>query len=151
MVEVETRPVSITLRWLKAEEACRSQVDLFRDTFGESADVSRAAATEAARAGLDVDWLAARLLDDPARRAYEEARATARRAYEEARAPARRAYEEARAPARRAYEEAMATARRAYDEAMAPARRAYDEATATTRRAYEEARATALCNLLGLM
>ena len=57
--------------------------------------------------------------------------------------PARKAHEEATATAWKAHEEAKATAWKAYEEATAPALKAYEEATATAWKAYEEATATA--------
>jgi hypothetical protein len=81
--------------------------------------------------------------DAPARKAYDEACASALKAYSEACAAAWKAYNEACAPALKAYDEAQATARKAYDEACASALKAHDEAQATARKAYDEARAPA--------
>lgn len=92
-------PKKITVRWLRSQGACEDQVKLFRHTFGDSAELSRAAASKAVVAGLDLDWLANRLLPATAWRPYREARATAWRAYEGATATAWRAYEEAKATA----------------------------------------------------
>jgi len=83
------------------------------------------------------------LLDETARKAYNEATAQARKAYNEARAQAEKAYCEATAPAGKAYNEATAQAGKAYDEATAQARKAYDEARAQAEKAYDEARAQA--------
>jgi hypothetical protein len=140
----------ITREWLEEHEACDDHVEKFAATFGDEAELTRANAIKAARAGLDIDWLAGKLLDATALRAYEEAKVPAWRAYQEAKAPAWRAYQEARAPAWRAYQEATAPALRAYEEARAPAWRAYQEAETTALRAYEEAKATALCDALHL-
>jgi len=71
----------------------------------------------------------------PARKAYDEARASARKAYNEAIAPARKAYDEATASARKAYNEAKAPASEAYDEAITSAWKACNEAIASAHRA----------------
>ena len=140
----------VTVEWLKSQEACSDQVALFEATFGQSAKITKCNLLKATSAGLSTDWLARRCLKGKARRAYEEAIASAWRAYEEAIASAWRAYEEATAPASRAYNEARTTASRAYEEAIAPARRAYEEAIAPARRAYNEATAIALWDALKL-
>lgn len=118
----------VTVEWLRERYACEEQVELFAAAFGAAADISRANAALAARAGLDLDWLANELLGALALRAYKKARATAWRAYKEAAAPARRAYSEAKTPAWQAY----------------------PETTATAWRGYDEAKATALCDAIGL-
>ncbi len=131
---------AVSREWLEGEGACEDQIELFAATFGASAELTRENAIKAARAGLDIDWLADRLLAPPAWRAYEEATA-----------PALRACHEAKATARRAYEEATAPALRACHEATASARRTCHEARATALRAYQEAMATALCDALNLL
>ena len=85
---VAARPMEITAEWLEAADACEEQVELFRATFGERAELTRSDALRAARAGLDLEWLTGRILPAPARRAYKEAMATALRAYKEAMATA---------------------------------------------------------------
>ncbi len=142
MIATELR--EITVEWLEEHEACEDHAEKFVATFGDRAELTRANVVRAVRAGLDIDWLAPRLLDAPALRAYEEVRVTAWRAYKKATAPAWRAYKEAMAPALRAYEQVAAPARRAYKEATAPALRAYEEAKAAALRAYEEASSAAL-------
>ncbi len=82
MLATELR--EITCEWLEEHEACEDHVEKFAATFGDRAELTRANAVRAVRAGLDIDWLATRLLDAPARRAYEEATTLAWRAYEEA-------------------------------------------------------------------
>ena len=61
----------ITLTQLKG--ACPEQRALFRRVFPKGAPVDEATALKAVAAGLDVYWLAARLLPAPARKAYDEA------------------------------------------------------------------------------
>src|SRR5919109_1421725 len=105
--------MKLTAEILQKKGACKEQVDLFAQLFPDGGEVT-AAACRAVAHQFDWDWAANHLLPEPARRAYEEATATAWRAYQEARATARRAYQEATATARRAYKEARAPARRAY-------------------------------------
>ena len=94
---------TITLAMLEGdnptgEVACTKQRAAFARLWPNGAKVNLRNAKRAMRAGLDIFWLR-NLLDDSARRTYDEAIAPARRAYGEARAPARRAYGEARATA----------------------------------------------------
>jgi len=142
-------PKAITVRWLKRRYACADQIKQFRLVFGNQAELTRTNALLAASAGLDMDWLASRLLSVTAQRTYAEAVATAQHTYAEAVATARRTYAEAVATAQHTYAEAVATARRTYAEAVATARRTYDEAVVTARRTYAEAAAEALCDQLG--
>lgn len=58
---------TVTVKWLKRRKACSDQVDLFAATFGEDAAVSltRESLRTAIRAGLNTEWLTARLLPRP--------------------------------------------------------------------------------------
>ena len=113
--------MKITEDYLRRRNACLKQTNLFVETFPDGAEITLDNLLTAAKAELDVDWLARRALSGPARAAYAEAKAAARAACHRAMAPARAAYDEAMAPARAAYEEATAPARAAYDEATARA------------------------------
>ena len=79
--------MKITVAFLRKHGACADQVALFAETFPDGAEATAESLLLAARAGLAIDWLA-RFVPAPARRAYDEARATAWRAYDEARATA---------------------------------------------------------------
>ena len=101
--------MTITLKQLRRKGACEPQVQLFKTTFGQSAEVNLETALKMADK-FDWNWAAANLLPAPAWKAYDEARAQASKAYKEATAPAWKAYEEARAQASKAYDEATAIA-----------------------------------------
>ena len=138
--------MKITKEYLKSLNACSEQVCLFSKTFPNGTLITRSACKKAARAGLDLSFLATRIFNAPARKAYNEAITPARKAYNEAFTPARKAYEEARAPALKAFDEARAPALKAFDEAFASARKAFDEAITPARKAYDEARGVAFYN-----
>ena len=116
----------ITLEILKAKNACRDQIELFQETFGDAVEVTQENCLKAARASLDFGCL----LDRKQRAAYEVAKAPLWAAYREAEAPLLAAYEEAEAPLLAAYEEAKAPLWAAYEEAEAPLLAAYEEARA---------------------
>jgi chromosome segregation protein len=117
-----------TLQMLIDAKACSKQVALFRETFGDSVNVTVAKARKVAG---EFDWdFARRFLDAPAQAAYLAATAPAQAAYDAAKAPAQAAYDAAKAEAWAAYLAAMAEAWAAYDAATAPARAAYDAAKA---------------------
>ncbi len=137
MIATELR--EITREWLEEHAACEDHVEIFSATFGDRAGLTRANAMRAAKAGLDIDWLAKILLDSRTWWAYMLAIGPTWRAYMRADSRAWRAYQEARAPTWRGRDEAEAEAWRAYKRAIAP-----------TWRAYEEAAAGALCDALNL-
>jgi len=139
---------TVTLAWLEKLGACNDHIELFAKTFGDSTAVTPEAITRAAAVGLDLDWIAERIITATALKAYKEAKAPAWKAYEEATAPALKAYEEGAATAFKAYEEGAATAFKAYVEAEATAWKAYKEATATALKSHKEAKATALIEII---
>jgi hypothetical protein len=73
----------ITVKMLKSKDACFSQVKLFQDLFGDAVEVTRELCLKHA-SDFDFNWAAMNLLNTSARRAYEEAVASAWRAYDEA-------------------------------------------------------------------
>ena len=76
---------TVTLQWLKKHGACTDQVELFAKTFGDSSvAITPESIERASNVGLDINWVATRILTPPALKAYEEAKATAWKAYEEA-------------------------------------------------------------------
>ena len=119
----------LTAARLEAANACREQVALFRETFGESAAITRANWRKALAAGLDTNW-SVHLLDAPALAAYHVADASAWEAYRAAIAPAWEAYRAADASAWEARDAAIAGAWEARDAAIAGAWGAYRAAIA---------------------
>lgn len=59
--ELPELPAEITAAQLEDMHACVRQVELFRATFGEAAEVTAANLRLARRVGLDVGWLAKRV------------------------------------------------------------------------------------------
>ena len=131
---------TIKLETLIKLNACQNQVDLFKETFGESVELSEAIAKEFG-SKFDINWAANNLLNEEQLNAYQEAKAPFLKTYEEATAPLLKTYQEAKAPLWKAYEEARAPLLKAYQEANAPLWKAYQEAKAPLWKAYEEARA----------
>ena len=123
---------TITVKQLKANDACEDQVKLFQETFGDTLELkSKDHALKLAKAMVnkfDFDWAAWNLLNDF--KAYEEAREPLLKAYEEARAPLYKAHEEAEEPLYEAYREDIVPLLKAYMEARAPSYKAYEEAGA---------------------
>lgn len=58
------KPKRITLRWLKAHDACESQVDIFKRVFPRGADITNANIAKARRHRLQINWLALKVSDD---------------------------------------------------------------------------------------
>jgi len=140
--------MKITIAQLKKLKACDDQVELFKATFGASAEVTLENCLIAAKVELDFDWAARNLLNPAQKAAYEAAKAQARAAYEAAEAPVRAAYEAAEASARAAYAAAEAPSRAAYKAAKAPAWAAYEAVKASAWAAYEDAKARAFFKAL---
>ena len=118
---MKKKPVSITLQTILDFHPCDpTAVEKF---FGnhQSLKITLANCKRAAKAGLDLNWLAKNWFKAPAYKAYQEAIAPAYKAWQEATAPAYKAWHEATAPAYKAYQEATATAYKAWQEATAPA------------------------------
>ena len=84
---------TIKLETLIKLDACENQVDLFRETFGESVELTEAVAKEFA-SKFDIHWAANNLLNEEQSKTYEEANAPLSKAYQEAVAPLWKAYEE---------------------------------------------------------
>ena len=124
--------MKITKKTLVELKACTEQLELFEKTFPNGTSVTLRACRRAIKADLQLHWLADRLFDASAQKAYYEATATARKALNEAVAPANKAYYEAVAPAQKALNEATATAHKVYDEAVAQA--FYSACKATAKR-----------------
>jgi len=54
--------MKITTAWLRRRRACSYQVALFEDEFGDEAEITEANLARAAELGLDLSWLALRVL-----------------------------------------------------------------------------------------
>ena len=78
--------MKVTVAQLTKLNACRDQVDLFIKTFGQEVEVTEASCLIAARAGIDIDWAAQKLLTPKQRQAYKDAKAPLWQAYEDAKA-----------------------------------------------------------------
>ena len=89
--------MKVTVAQLTKLNACRDQVDLFIKTFGQEVEVTEASCLIAARAGIDIDWAAQKLLTPKQRQAYKDAKAPLWQAYEDARDQLLQAYKDARA------------------------------------------------------
>jgi hypothetical protein len=112
--------MTITLKMLRKAGACSLQVDLFRDTFGESVEVTESLLI--GHAGkFELDFAARKFFRAPALAEYEKARDAALAEYEKVRAPALAEYEKGRAPAWAEYEKASAPALAEYAKARAMA------------------------------
>lgn len=55
-------PLTITRKWLDQHGACKDQADLFERIWPEGVAVTEEALVDAAKVGLNLDWLAERVL-----------------------------------------------------------------------------------------
>jgi phage tail protein X len=110
MNAITITPTHITLEFLEKAKACTDQVEIFKKTFPEGAEITLENLMVAAEHHLDLNWLANKILDAPAWKVYEKTRAPAWKVYEETRAPAWKVYEETLATAWKVYEKTLATA-----------------------------------------
>jgi len=115
------KPIVLTAEWLDQQDACEDQAALAILYFGERATMTRTMLHECAALGLDLDWLAERILTPKQRAAYQQATATAWAAYQQATAPALAAHEQATNTARATFQQATAAAWATYQQATAPA------------------------------
>ena len=123
--------MKINSNWLRENDACPDQVELFESTFGSSAKITLPNIQKAVRAGLNLSWLVPHLLSPRGFKAYKKALAPALKTFDKALAPAWKAYNEATATAQKTYEEAKAMAWKTYEEAKAMAWKTYEEAKVT--------------------
>jgi len=91
--------MKITAQMLTDKNACKSQVDIFRAEWPDGCTASLRMAKRVAELKLDLDFFARHFLSAPARKAYEDAEATAWKAYDDATATAWKVYQDATAPA----------------------------------------------------
>jgi hypothetical protein len=103
---------------LRNASACSDQVDLFRERFGESVDVTEATCLAVADL-FDWYWAAAHLLPAPALAEFDRATATAHAEYLRATATDWAEYYRATATTHAEYQRAVAPARAEYARAQA--------------------------------
>lgn len=108
-------PDRISADWLRGLGACSEAVAIFRKRWPKGAPVKPETVIRAVNLGLDMNWLALRILTDITFRQYREAEKPALRAYYDAMFTATafsswKAYREAKAPASKAYREATVKA-----------------------------------------
>ena len=139
--------MKITIQQLINKDACQSQVDKFRELFGESVDVTPELCLSVA-SEFDWDWAARNFLSAAALKLYKETRAAALKLYEETRATALKLYKETRADACKLYKETSAPAWKLYEETCAAAWKLYEETCAAAWKLYEETRAAAFGKLI---
>lgn len=70
MITTRRLPQAITLRWLRRHGACDGWEPTFRELFPDGAPVTLEAALKGYEAGLDVVWVAVRLLRRPEQREF---------------------------------------------------------------------------------
>jgi hypothetical protein len=153
------RKRTVSVKWLRHRKACGSQVELFQETFGESAPITRENLIRAAEAKLNLGWLAWDILDDPGIGEYTEAAYLATmesfKAIRAARIIHRKAITVAdaayfKSTARDSNQEALIAANSAHRKAVNYANMKYQQATTTANEICRKATATALADLLGL-
>ena len=121
--------MKLTANDLEKANACHSQIDLFREHFGDGGTVTLAKVRKVA-ALFDWDWAAEHLLSPKSWAEYRRALASALAEYNRATASAWAEYDRARAPALAKHDRARAAAQAEYDRATAPALAEYQRAKA---------------------
>jgi len=161
---------TITMQYLKDQQACPEQVELFAEIFGLRAELSRENLLKAALANLNISWLAPRLLTGPELGKYNKLVRDADITFaidsmpatlvrEAIVAPAWLAFEASRKAAYEAfiaggscdaYDETVKLAERAYNEAVAPAHQFFNETVAPARLIRDTITANAFADAWGL-
>jgi hypothetical protein len=95
----KTLAKTIELWQLKKLKACDSHVEIFRVTFGQTAELTLENCIKGVKADLDVDWFAHKVFTAPAWEQYETVIAPAWEQYETVIAPALEQYETVKATA----------------------------------------------------
>ena len=113
--------MKITLRNLKAKGACEEQVALFKETFGQSVEVTEETCDKAVKAGLDFNWASANLLSRTQLAEYDRVQGLARAEYERVQGPALAEYQRIRGPAWAEYKRIEGLARAEYMRIEGPA------------------------------
>jgi cell division septum initiation protein DivIVA len=99
----------LTTQDLQRAKACRSQIDLFREHFGEGGTVTLVKVRKVAHL-FNWDWAARRLLSHSASAEYERVTASAQAEYDRLSAPAWAEYDRVRASALAEYDRVTASA-----------------------------------------
>jgi hypothetical protein len=99
--------VILTLQQLKNKRACQGQVDLFRQTFGESVEITPALC-ESVAARFDWNWASANLLTPAASAEYERIQGPAYAEYKRVQGAALAEYERVEGAAYTEYERVCA-------------------------------------------
>ncbi len=150
---MKTKSRILTLQQLCDIGACDTQVELFKQHFGDSVLVTVARAKKFSTV-FDFNFAARHFLSAAALKVYDDARAREWKVYEDAYAVARKVfddacarewkvYNDARAREWKVYEDAYAVARKVFDDACARARKVCDDARAAAWKVYDDARAVA--------
>jgi cell division septum initiation protein DivIVA len=92
------KPRILELQTLVNNDACAEQVELFKQMFGNSVEITPELCVSVADK-FDFTWAVRHLLSPAARADYERVRAPARAEYERAKESVRADYERVRAPA----------------------------------------------------
>ena len=103
------KAMKLTANDLVKAKACRSQIDLFREHFGDGGTVTLAKVRKVAHL-FDWGWAAQHLLSEASYAEYERATASASAEYQRAKASASAEYERAKASVWAEYERATASA-----------------------------------------
>jgi hypothetical protein len=117
----KTLAKTIELWQLKKLKACDSHVEIFFDTFGQTAELTLENCIKGVKVGLDLDWFAHKVFTAPALEQYRTFKATALEQYETVKATALEQYETVKAPAWEQYETVKATALEQYETVKATA------------------------------
>ena len=134
---------TLTIKDLRAADACEKQVKLFEQHFGDGGTVTLAKVRKVASL-FDWNWAALHLLSPAGRAEYNRATAPALAEYNRAIAPAWAEYNRAIAPALAEYNRAIAPAWAEYDRVTASAGYAeYDRVIASARAEYYRVTASA--------
>ena len=137
----------VTVEMLERLDACRDQVKLFRATFGEAAELTEGNGMKAAATGLDIYWLAFRVLTGERLAEYKRVRAAASAEYQRVTAPAWAEYQRVTAAASAEYQRVTAPAWAEYQRVTAAASAEYQRVRAAASAEYKRVRAAAFVRL----
>lgn len=121
----------ITLAQLIKHDACREQVELFKERFGEFVVVTEELAASVSQ-NFVFDWAARNLLSDSASDTYQKACNTACAKYRKARDAAQTKYEKVCDVSYAEYEKARAAGEIEYEKVVGPALAKYNKECAVT-------------------
>jgi hypothetical protein len=139
--------MTITVKQLRMMKACDSQVELFKQTFGESVELTRELVLAHA-SKFDLHWFACDYLKGNKLEAYQKARASALEAYYREIASVWDAYNRETVSAWEACQKEIALAREAWQKERSLAREACQKAIDSAWEACHEAIAIIFCDVL---